>query len=127
MIGPLRFRLWSRTKQVMHYHHDVAICLAILPGASRPMIARRESPQCAWEVTDWSDVMLWTGFCDTHGTDIYDGDILQTPFGRTAVFWSIAVLQWCIQAAIEHAELRALPSDTIEVIGNIWEAANLLT
>lgn len=73
------------------------------------------------------ELMQFTGFHDKNGVEIYEGDILKSPF-FTDVFvpveWSTKYAQFLYGGAEFNVELAA---KDIEVIGNVFQNPELLT
>jgi uncharacterized phage protein (TIGR01671 family) len=76
--------------------------------------------------TDRHILMQFTGLLDKNGREIYEGDVVRDESGATAVYWSAAMGAWAVQDSDDCAFLLADCSESMEIIGNIYENPELL-
>jgi hypothetical protein len=69
---------------------------------------------------DATAIMQFTGLRDKNGKEIYEGDIIEYPLEDYERNVRIEV-KWCDEAAC-----FGMPTDKVEVIGNIYENPELL-
>jgi uncharacterized phage protein (TIGR01671 family) len=118
-----KFRVWDRSSQAMY----PVIALHMMDGAITLVHAHRGVEPLVFLDQSKVDVMQWTGRIDRAGREIYEGDIVDVdPFGRTIIFWSTDADCWMTQLRTDNPELGSLPSDQLEVVGNIWANPELL-
>ena len=67
------------------------------------------------------ELMQFTGLYDKNGKEIYEGDIVETPFGIGRVFDRLGC--WFVET---QKELGYFASCDLEVIGNLYENPELL-
>ena len=74
-------------------------------------------------------LMQFTGLFDSKGVEVFEGDIVKTdPFRKNR--YDIDVVEWNSEdtgfSPFNHFVTMAIPSELIEVIGNIFEHSHLL-
>jgi len=103
----IKFRAWNSEKKTMRIH-DVVVC------NGKQVIPVQTSGNDYWDAT-WEEceniLMQDTGFLDTNGVKIYEGDIIKKHFEYDDEFELIE-------------DIRFLPSYDLsksEIVGNIYE------
>lgn len=80
---------------------------------------------CDWDGGDFFVFMFYTGLKDENGKEIFEGDILKTPYGNYAVEYEAPNFQ--LQYFDHYGVNGECPDLTEgEVVGNIYENENLL-
>lgn len=81
------------------------------------------------EEESWK-VMMWTGLLDSHGKEIYEGDVvkpidvIRCPY---VVFWETDLAMWRVKATQNiYFRWQKLADHSWEVIGNIYENPELV-
>ena len=98
-----------------------------------------------WEELDLSEKMIFTGFLDKNGKEIYEGDILGVSladipkpkpiyyipsYGRFMLKNNIEEedpLLYAIVGSLKYAEPDDELADELEILGNVFENPELLT
>jgi len=99
----IKFRAWDREeKRMIDYFHETYL----------------------WEdyQSDRYGVMQYTGLHDKNGKEIYEGDIIKTPYGMSRIFERLGC--WFVEMQKELGYFTI--DEPIEVIGNIYENPDLL-
>lgn len=116
-----KFRAWDPEAQVFTYYDGI-------PGSIHHDLGSRLLLNNSNK--DRDILMQWTGFVDSEGRDIYEGDVViqHGEEGLLEVYWKEAYGCWY---AYEDGEYGGGFEETlsdlfpVEVIGNIWENPEL--
>ena len=117
-----KFRAWSDETKMMYHSHRPN-------GTNNPMwsydsVFRANNPK--------THIMQYTGFTDKNGKEIYDGDIAKYMQYKTPIViiwdWKFAAFDFYHvgDEGARHILSPRIASESIEVIGNIYENPELL-
>lgn len=119
MNREIKFRAWDGEKMTER------ICIAG-NGFATTWDDDDEKTHLVLTKVDWP-LIQYTGLKDKNGKEIYEGDIIKSPFFddiNVAVEWD----EWFAQFTFGGAEFNVeIKPENIEVIGNIYENPELLT
>jgi uncharacterized phage protein (TIGR01671 family) len=134
----IKFRAWDKRNEEMCEVINInfkmnligVICIdrsTVYMDSSQPMTDRLYAIERV-------ELMQYTGLNDKNGKEIYEGDIIKYNEGKTlsrakmVVKWQQGSLSYSLLAFKEDwaYELGECISDTLEVIGNIYENPDLL-
>lgn len=129
----IRLRVWHKRSATMYYlvehtsYPDGSAGVSLIGDPSGRLFAPDDS-----EV----EVMQWTGLYDQRGKPIWEGDIVLhqtqpfTPIMKGIIYWEDASFYFRqIEPAPSHGDKWVIykpANEHIEVIGNIYEHADLL-
>lgn len=138
----IKFRAWDKVNKVLRDVEELII------SKNNAIVAIRDSNGTIYQVHEGQIVLIqYTGLKDKNGKEIYEGDILFTSWqhdGATnydyeicgEVKWDSFRYKWSIEHVNKNNELIIYPfysfereeldTDSIEVIGNIYENPELL-
>lgn len=134
----IKFRAWDKENQHMAYSdkHEWDYSFSF-DGKSGNLTCAINCCYCDTfgdEHDDWvelDNIMEYAGFKDKHNKEVYEGDIVKHDFGADKIGVQLAVVKY----SNKYASFLIEPIDNwmfcdkadCEVIGNIYENADLLT
>ena len=112
----IKFRAWDKKDKFMVYSPcpDLVIFLDGMVCIGEPC-----------EATDNFILMQFTGLLDKNGKKIYEGDIVKNEFGIDEVYFNEGEFKKKSGIGL-GCSIGRLGSETMEVIGNIYENPELL-
>lgn len=113
MSRPIKFRAWVKSRNIMEY------CVDLSPFH----VGDCDRSRWTW---DEVEVMQYTGLKDRNGKEIFEGDIIKTSLGHTAVVeWDNENGRYLAFTATRRI-VYVGREPKVEVIGNRWDNPSLL-
>lgn len=111
----IKFRVWDNVLGKMFKPQAISFDIQ----SSNPFAVT--VPRRSWEPAEKFELLLWTGFADQNGTDVYEGDLVQISSVVYKVIWNETLAAF--ELAEGHGPLRCNMSASTsgKVIGNIFE------
>lgn len=128
----IKFRAWDKEAEKMFYSDKVPCDYDFAINKNGNLVCAVNCCYCDTfgdEHDDWNEldnIMQYTGLKDKHGKEIYEGDIVTDgAYNYTVVFYGGA---WVARLDCESGSYHSLYPASVnrEVIGNIYENAELL-
>ena len=111
MVREIKFRAWEKKEKRIIYWEGIIDFAKTIITIDNSNLANLEDLV----------LMQYTGLLDRRGKEIYEGDIVKTPFGIGEIFMRLGC--WFVE---NQKELGYFKSGEIEVVGNIYESSKLL-
>lgn len=137
----IKFRAWDKKRKemlritMMDFAEWWVSCRP--PGTLADPLKYGERNSFKNEETDRHILMQHTGLKDKNGVEIYEGDVFKfhpskewegtEPANPCVVFWSDELCAFMFYVGKPEMSTLLPPSDSIEVIGNIYENPGLLS
>lgn len=122
MNRPLKFRAWDKTAKKMLFFEGISNQCPYNEASTFPQY---ESIRAYHEL----ELMECTRLPDSHGKEIYEGDIVRSRVMSNEAEWETWAVEINALSAIQSPHGKAFDNAWIEhyVIGNIYENPELLT
>lgn len=118
MEREIKFRAWQKKYSAMWYdggHMDLSLSI------DGQLFTPDRYYSCDFEKE--FALMQYTGLKDKNGKEIYEGDIVPTPWGKSVITWSNDFAGFFAKRGGTHIALTEFQA---EVIGNIYENPKLV-
>ena len=119
MMREIKFRAWDKIDKKIMYVAEMILRYKGIQGVI--LVDKLPSVKVVKRWHDEVELMQYTGIKDKNGREIYEGDIVKTPFGIGEIFMRLGC--WFVE---NQKELGYFESGEIEVVGNVYESSKLL-